>query len=161
MSKNKPKKVETPQELQELEQELVELNPEVFKGINPKKKLEILKSFSVTMIQEKTHFGPLPDSESLVEYNSVIPNGADRIMNMAEKQQQHRISIESKVIKSQSIQSFLGQIFGLIIGLVGIISGTYLASIGATTVGGIIAGGTVVSLVSVFVIGKKSQNKAS
>ncbi len=160
MSKNnKPIKTETPRELQEIEQDLIELNPEVFKGISPLKKLEILRSISITMIQEKSHSGPLPDAESLVQYNSVIPNGADRIMGMAETQQKHRISMEHKVVSSQSRQSFLGQIFGLIIGLVGIASGTYLASIGATTVGGIIAGGTVVSLVSVFVIGKKVQQK--
>lgn len=79
---------------------------------------------------------------------------------MAEKQQEHRISIEKTIIKSQSNQSRLGQIFGLIMGLVGIGSGTYLASIGSTTVGGIIAGTTVVSLVSVFVIGKRMQQKS-
>ena len=78
-------------------------------------------------------------------------------MKMAEKQQEHRMQIENKVIHSQSLQSKLGQVFGLIIGIVGIASGTYLASIGETTVGGIIAGGTVVSLVSVFVLGKKAQ----
>ncbi|MDO6738310.1 DUF2335 domain-containing protein [Wenyingzhuangia sp. 2_MG-2023] len=159
---NSPIKSETPNELLELEQELTEFNPEVFKGVNPKKKLEILRSFSVTMIQEKSHSGPLPDSESLIQYNSVIPEGADRIMKMAERQQEHRMSIEKRVISSQSQQSGLGQVFGLIIGIVGIASGTYLASIGATTVGGIIAGGTVVSLVSVFVIGKNTQkNKES
>jgi len=36
----------------------------------------------------------------------------------------------------------------------------YLASIGETTVGGIIAGSTIVSLVSVFVLGKKAQRKS-
>jgi len=35
-----------------------------------------------------------------------------------------------------------------------------LAATGATTVGGIIAGGTVISLVSVFVIGKSTQRKS-
>lgn len=101
----------------------------------------------------------MPDSESLIQYDSVIPNGADRIMKMAENQQVHRMSIEKKVIDSQSIQSLLGQVFGLIIGIVGIASGTFLAYSGESTVGGIIAGGTVVSLVSVFVIGRKKQSK--
>ena len=81
-------------------------------------------------------------------------------MKMAEKQQSHRISIESNVVSSQSSQSKLGQVFGLIIGLAGIGCGTYLASIGQDVVGGIIAGGTVVSLVSVFVLGKKTQRKS-
>lgn len=109
------------------------------------------------MIQERSHSGPLPDAETLIQYNSVIPEGADRIMRMAEKQQEHRMNLENSVISSQSKQSNLGQWFGLIIGLVGIGCGTFLAYCGETTVGGIIAGGTVVSLVSVFVIGKRTQ----
>lgn len=160
-SENKPSikkpQIVIPEELQEIEEDLISQNPEIFKGLSPKKKIEILQSFSVVSIQHKSHSGPLPDAETLIKYNSVIPNGADRIMKMAENQQNHRIGIEKKAITSQSNQSKWGQIFGLIIGLVGIGSGTYLASIGATTVGGIIAGGTVVSLVSVFVIGKNIQ----
>lgn len=151
---------EIPEELQEIEEELTTLNPEIFAGIPNKKKLEILHSLSVVSIQ-KSHSGPLPDPESLIQYNSVIPDGADRIMKMAENQQSHRINIENKVITSQQSQSKLGQVFGLIIGVVGIGCGTFLAAIGATTVGGIIAGGTVVSLVSVFVIGKKNQRNSN
>lgn len=143
--------------LRELEQVFESTNPKVFHGINPEKRKEILRSF--TLIQSKTHSGPLPDPETLIEYNSVITNGADRIMKMAENQQNHRISIEKSVINSQSNQSLIGQIFGFILGLVGLGCGTFLAYNGFETVGAIIAGGTVVSLVSVFVIGKKLQKK--
>lgn len=141
----------------QLERELISQNPNIFEGITPKRKKELLKSLSITMIQEKSHSGPLPDAETLIKYNSVIPNGADRIMKMAENQQEHRMIIEKKIIFEQSSQSKLGQWFGLVIGIVGISCGTFLAYSGETTVGGIIAGGTVVSLVSVFVIGKKIQ----
>ncbi|MGO2103477.1 MAG: DUF2335 domain-containing protein [Psychroflexus halocasei] len=54
----------------------------------------MLKSLSFTLIQEKSHSGPLPDAETLVRYDSVIPEGAYRIMKMAENQQNHRISIK-------------------------------------------------------------------
>ena len=158
---NQPSKGKIPEELQELEQELENINPKVFEGLTKNKKLEILQSLSFTLIQEKSHSGPLPDAETLIKYDSVIPEGADRIMKMAENQQSHRISIESSLLSSQSYQSKLGQIFGLIIGLAGIGCGTYLASIGQDVVGSIIAGGTVVSLVSVFVLGKKAQKKKS
>lgn len=143
--------------LTELEHELISVNPQIFHGINPKKKEELLKSFSITMVQERSHSGPLPDAETLIKYNSLIPDGADRIMRMAEKQQDHRIAIESSHLGSQASQSNLGQWFGLIIGVFGIGCGTFLAYSGQPTVGGIIAGGTVVSLVSVFVIGKRIQ----
>lgn len=120
---------EVPEELQEIEDDLISLNPEIFKGVPVKKKIEILQSFSIVSIQQRSHSGPLPDSDTLIKYNSVIPNGADRIMKMAENQQSHRMNMENKVITSQSSQSKLGQIFGLIIGLVGIGSGTFLAAI--------------------------------
>ncbi len=148
-------------ELIELEQELVALNPQIFQGVPTKKKEEILKSVSITLIQERSHSGPLPDADTLIKYDSVIPNGADRIMSMAEKQQDHRIKLESNVVSSQSNQSKLGQSFGFFIGLVGIGCGTFLAFYDHETVGGIIAGGTVVSLVSVFVIGRNKQKEDS
>lgn len=149
--------IDSKSDLNELEQELTTINPQIFHGVNPKKKEEILKSFSVTMVHLRSHSGPLPDAETLIQYNSVIPDGADRIMKMAEKQQEHRMELEMKVVTGHSRQSVIGQWFGLIIGLVGIGCGTFLAYSGEPTVGGIIAGGTVVSLVSVFVIGKKLQ----
>ncbi len=137
--------------LDELEQELTHINPTVFQGVAEEKKTEILKSVSVTM----THSGYLPDPLSLSAYDELIPDGADRIMKMAEKQQEHRMKIESTAIGRQTFQSFMGQLFGFFMGLAGIGSGTFLAYNGFTTVGAVIAGGTVVSLVSVFVIGKR------
>ena len=75
-----------PEELQEIEEDLVSYNPEVFKGIPQKKKMEILHSLSVLSIQHRSHSGPLPDADTLIKYDSVIPNGADIIMKMAENQ---------------------------------------------------------------------------
>jgi hypothetical protein len=48
-----------------------------------------------------------------------------------------------------SVTRFMGQLFGFFMGLAGIGSGTFLAYNGFTTVGAIIAGSTVVSLVSI------------
>lgn len=144
------------EELEHLEQELLQVNPKIFQGVKKEKKTEILKSVSVTMM----HSGPLPDPYTLGAYDKMIPDGADRIMKMAEKQQEHRMSIEKKAIGRQSAQSLIGQIFGFLIGLSGIGCGTFLAYSGETTVGSIIAGGTVVSLVSVFVLGKKRSRQS-
>lgn len=77
-------KGDSPQLIQ-LEQEIISENPKLFEGITPKKKQELLKAISFTSIQQRTHSGPLPDAETLIKYDSVIPNGADRIMKMAEK----------------------------------------------------------------------------
>lgn len=153
----KPTKNKISEDLQELELEIEIHNPEIFEGVPIEKKEEILEFISFTSIKQTNHSGPLPDAESLVQYNDVIPNGADRIMIMAEKEQDHRVSLQSKMVNDQNSESKLGQIFGFIIGLVGVGCGTYLAATGHEAVGGIIAGGTVVSLVTVFVVGKKLQ----
>ena len=39
--------------------------------------------------------GPIPPPELLAEYDQVIPNGAERILSMAEKQSDHRMRMEA------------------------------------------------------------------
>ena len=150
-------------ELETIEKQLIKVNPklkETLKGLNNNKKREILLSIYQFSIKESFHSGPIPDAESLKEYDETIPDGANRIMIMAEKQQEHRISIENKVISSQLNQSKRGQSFGLIIAIIGIIAASFLGYNDKKTVGGIIGGGTVISLVAVFVTGKRKQNKS-
>jgi len=106
------------------------------------------------------HQGPLPTPEDMARYNEIIPNGADRIMKMAEAQSAHRIEIERLVITRQQNQSDRGQMFGLIIGIIGILTGALLSYGGHDWVGGIIGGTTVVSLVGAFITGKWQQKKS-
>jgi uncharacterized membrane protein len=151
-------KIHPGNEFTDLERELKKRNPKLFDGVSPQKKGEILRTISVLSVQ-RVYSGPLPTPEDLSHYNSIIPNGADRIMKMAEEQSKHRIQIETTVISKQSAESKRGQLFGLIIGIVGLICGTFLSYTGHEIVGGTIAGTTVIGLVSVFVIGKKKQKQ--
>ncbi len=50
------------------------------------------------------HFfsGPIPSPAMLKRYNDILPNAADRILAMAEQQQNHRIHIEKTVIESDA-----------------------------------------------------------
>lgn len=93
--------------LSKIEKKLVEADPKIFDGIKEQKKQQLIRGFVVTM--HKTHIGPLPDPETLSEYSSIIPNGAERIMKMADKQLEHRMFMEKKVIGGQLTQSNIGQ----------------------------------------------------
>jgi len=138
---------------------IVERNaPDVLSGV-PKDRREKLVSAVAAYVVSKTHCGPLPPPEDLAVYDQHIPGGADRIMKMAEKQSDHRIAIETRVISSQQLQSGLGQIFGLVIAVFGISSGAYVALQGHDAVGGVIAGTTVVSLVYAFISGQRAQRR--
>ena len=64
----------------------------------------------VTRQYQQISIGPLPPGDEIIKYNSVIPNGADRIMAMAEKEQQARINRD----KNSYNLKRLGQIFAFI-----------------------------------------------
>ena len=55
--------------------------------------------------------GPLPPPEVLKKYTDAVPNGAERIMNMAEKEQLHKHGIENRSLLLVTI----GQVGGFII----------------------------------------------
>jgi uncharacterized membrane protein len=125
-----------------------EVAPEALNKISEEKK-ELLASL---VIEKTTHIrsvrsAPLPEPSELAAYNQIIPNGADRIMKMAEAQTAHRIEIEKTVIYSQKNQAFRGQVFGLIVGLGGLSLATFAAMNGHDWFGGVIGSGTLVSLV--------------
>ena len=143
-----------------LEQVIREMAPDVFSSIPKHNRLRLSK-VSIEHYQQhvSVRSGPLPNPEELAAYNQVIPNGADRIMKMAEAQSAHRISLETTVVQSQQKQAFCGQIFGLIIGLAGLGLSTLAAVRGQPWFGSIIGGTTLVSMVSVFVYARREQKK--
>ena len=51
--------------------------------------------------QQKIHTGPLPTPEDLQQYDLILPGAAERIINMAEIEQQHRHDLERKATTSE------------------------------------------------------------
>lgn len=150
----------------ELRQALEETDPGFIKRLNREERERLAKalfriesSYSVSIQHETHHSGPLPAPETLSQYNDIIPNGAERIMMMAESQSEHRKSLEKTVIASQTKQSERGQLIAGILALILIGAGIAAFSTGHDGVAGTIFGVTVIGLVTVFVIGKSDQQK--
>jgi len=93
----------------------------------------------------------------LVEYNAAVPNGAERIMTMAEKQQTHRHQMEGRVIRANTTDQRLGLVLGFIVMMSVAGAGVWCVSIGKDTAGlsALITavGGPVIS----FIYGRKKQ----
>lgn len=149
--------LESDKELLEIKKQLSSTDPKVFEGLNKEKIQRIVKSVSVTM--HKSHSGPLPDPETLAQYSEIIPNGAERIMLMAEKQLDHRIKMENKVISGQLFQSNLGQILAFLIGIAALGSATFVIISGHEWTGVVLGVGGLTSLVTAFIKGKSQQAK--
>jgi uncharacterized membrane protein len=142
-------------DLENIERKLDEVDPKLFEGLPEQAKQKII-SFMLTTSHKK-HRGPLPDPEALSEYSLLIPNGADRIMQMAEKQLEHRIKIENKVISGQMIQSNMGQVLAFLIGLASLGASTYCIVSGHEWSGSILGIGGLTGLVTAFIKGRDQQ----
>jgi len=110
-------------------------------------------------VQTFSFSGPLPPPQLLSQYNDVVPNGAERLMKMAESQHAHRQDLERTVVHGNVKAEKRGQWMGLFISALVIGAGTYLAAIGRQITGGLLVGVDVVALASVFVYGKHIQRK--
>jgi uncharacterized membrane protein len=113
-------------------------------------------SFQVTAAKFS---GPLPPPTILEAYNQIIPNGAERIMAMAERNQSHRHDIENRVVNGNLRAQPRGQWFAFTISLVAIGGGIGLAAYGmdAIAITSILTGlGTPVGL---FIYAQESKKR--
>jgi uncharacterized membrane protein len=88
-------------------------------------------------------------------YDSVIPGLASRLVAQAEKQTSHRIALEKKLLTCNIWKSFLGLVFGFLIGSLGLGGGLYLTFVGFNVIGIIFSSATLVSLVMSFIYGSQ------
>ena len=97
----------------------------------------------------EAHSGPIPPPAILEKYNQIVPNAAERIIRMAEKQSDHRMDLEKKVIDSSIFKSYLGMIFATGIAVYGLYIAKEIAIDGNPATAGIIAAIDIIGLISV------------
>jgi len=109
------------------------------------------------------HFfqGPLPPPAVIEAYGKHIPDGANRVMLMAEQQAKHRQQMERDTLEDQKncnvsrmCLNKRGQWFGFLFSTLGILLGGALAFTGHDGAGSILIGTAVVPLGIVFVTGR-------
>ena len=76
------------------------------------------KAGRLQLAQSMTFQGPIPPPDLLRQYNEIIPDGANRILKMAEAQSAHRIDLEATVIKGDDRRANWGLGTGFTIGIV-------------------------------------------
>lgn len=109
--------------------------------------------------QSLSFSGPLPPPGLLAKYNEVIPNGAERIVAMAERQSAHRESLEAQVVTGNVASQARGSIFAFIICLIALLGGFALLFTGKNVDGLVAIISSLTALASVFVYGRYQQRK--
>ena len=101
--------------------------------------------------------GPLPPPDILVQYNDAVPDAAERIIAMAERQAAHRMGLEDRVTKADIWRSNAGLVAGLVVALAAMGGAVFLVFAGHPEAGVIIGGIDLVGLVGVFLYGTISR----
>jgi uncharacterized membrane protein len=103
--------------------------------------------------------GPIPPPALLEKYNQIIPNGAERILAMAEKQSAHREYLEKRVVDGNVSNQTRGSYFAFVISLTAILGGVWLISHGKSPEGLASIITSLVGLAGVFFYSKHQQKK--
>lgn len=107
---------------------------------------------SMTYRREEFH-GPLPPPSVLKGYDDVLPGAANRILELVEKQSNHRIGLEYATIHSDIRRANLGLICGFVVALSFLAASLFLITKGFELGGTILGTVDLVALVSAFIYG--------
>jgi uncharacterized membrane protein len=95
----------------------------------------------------------------LKKYNEILPNAAERVFRMAEKAQDHYEETEKKLIDLEIKKVPKGQNHAFMIAITGIVGAVICAFLGQVTIGSIIGGATLISVVPHFIPGKRKKKE--
>lgn len=109
--------------------------------------------------QSVSFSGPLPHPAILARYNDAIPDGASRIMTMAENQSVHRERIELMVVEGNVKSQQRGTNYAFILCLVALIGGFALLFTGKSAEGWVSIIGSLSAVAGVFIYGRHKQSK--
>lgn len=112
----------------------------------------------MSAIQTEITSGPLPHPTLLRGYDEIIPNGAERIMKMAETEQANRLSRQEQSLKSNIKSRNRGQIMAFTLAL--LILGIFVLMVftGNSTSAYVILGTGCLSIIGLFLdVLKKRQ----
>ena len=98
--------------------------------------------------------GPIPDPQTLQEYQQVNPNFPERILAMGEAQSAHRQQQERYHLKGSTIARFVGLGLAFLSVLVICGVGTYAIKLGHAKEGCGVIAAVVVSLAGTFIWGR-------
>lgn len=93
----------------------------------------------------------------LERYNQVLPDGANRIVSLAEGQMRHRQSLESAVIHGNVKAQTRAQIFAFALGMLAIGGGIWLIASGMNVEGLASVIAALAAYTGVFIYGKREQ----
>ena len=103
--------------------------------------------------------GPLPPPAALADFDRIIPNGAERIVAMVEREQAHRIAEESASLGANIQDTKRGHWIGAAITAASISGAVFTAYIGAHPTVSVALVGLPLAAIAQSILSSKSKGK--
>jgi uncharacterized membrane protein len=113
---------------------------------------------AVETTHSTTLSGPIPPPEIIGGYEKVLVGSADRIIKMAEKEQNHRHLLQLRSQRHQAVITVFGQICAFVLGLSGIAGGVFLLIHDKPITGFGVFFTSLASLIGLFFYNRNRQN---
>ncbi|MGH8832880.1 MAG: DUF2335 domain-containing protein [Polaromonas sp.] len=136
--------------------ELIEKVDPLIRALPPEQQQEVRQIVTTAIAFQ----GPLPPPGMLEHYGRIIPNGPERMMALLEKQTEHRVNMETKLVDGRASVTKTGQWMAFILSLFFGSMAAFLGYTGHEWLAGTIATTTIVGLAVVFVLGKEPGQKS-
>jgi uncharacterized membrane protein len=108
----------------------------------------------VSHVMAAYYEGPIPPASELAKYQKILPDAPERILRMAEKEQDLKIHMNKRFDAYKT----RGQIFALFCVAITAALAAYLAKLGYPALGSMIFGGTLATIVCAFIYGKRKDS---
>ncbi|MDY3006275.1 DUF2335 domain-containing protein [Anaerococcus porci] len=130
---------------------------------NPKEVMELIEENSTLSVQhmeqmEQMFAGPLPHPDILKGYGNIDSSFPDRILKLAEKDQEHSISMEQYAIEENFKANKRGTYAGLIVCVLAIFIGAFLIYNDKSVAGLVTLLTPLAGLIVVFIKSNKKDN---
>jgi uncharacterized membrane protein len=79
--------------------------------------------------------GPIPPPELIAGYQEAIPNGGERVLALAEREQEHRHRLESVSLEKATAAHRLGQLLAFVLSTLIVVAGAILIANGDSVAG--------------------------
>jgi uncharacterized membrane protein len=101
--------------------------------------------------------GPLPPPAVLEGYEATLRGAADRILRMAEKQQDHSVYMDKRVTRQEFSLGITGLVFAFVLALAVLAASVWLISEGKGVEGTVLATLDLVALATAFIVGRPGR----
>jgi len=141
-------------EFEEVEEELsreITENPDAFQRVLDRPEIQNI------VVSHEAFQGPLPHPNILRGYQEILPDAADRIFKLTEKEFEHRHRMEDKALTGAIDRDKRGQHYGLAAAIITVFFAFILGLFGHDVLAGSIIA-IVVALVAIFVLRHKPKD---